>query len=363
MGTKYITELTSLECFETEDFGYDNQILEYRIDGGAWVECLQATLNDDQTADVNVELIFEEQVEVRLFDYDVADPNDYLGTVVIKPDSIWGSEMSTSGSGMFTEDNDARYELNWSIMSVEQAMSDALEKAEAHNQDRAVLTRQELEDAKVPEVADSLDTWAMGQLSALVESSYLLRLGDLIHAFENDAPTSEREVLWGALWESLLPISGIIDEFKKKQYGSLMLCGDINVGAFVGPRYGSNYGLAVDLKSVYNASPEARLFMEVGAGAGTNVGGSGGFWFGFNRNVPKNVGGPTLEYIHGFRSGVAGAAISFSFDGIPLFNTNLQEVCYGLQSGSPIEISGGVAYNYVLGEELLSKEFLDVLVG
>src|SRR3712207_4325247 len=100
--------LQKLKCFKTEDwFGGDECRLEVLVDN-----VLQPSLNQSlqrgQTRDLNATYIFNNRVEVKLWDEDAPDPNDFLGSVTID------TSLQTSARALFTED-DARYELQYSV--------------------------------------------------------------------------------------------------------------------------------------------------------------------------------------------------------------------------------------------------------
>ena len=106
MEIRYATYLTTLECIETEDIGYDNTILDYKIDGGEWQNALTSDMNNGFIKNLNKKLIFKHQIELRLRDYDAIGYDDELGTAVIDPDAFEG-QVAFTGDG-------AHYTLDWS---------------------------------------------------------------------------------------------------------------------------------------------------------------------------------------------------------------------------------------------------------
>lgn len=103
--------LHSLACIETESWtGPDNCRLEVFVDG-VLQPYMRRSMNDDQKWDLNKVFKYKSKVEVKLWDEDTADPNDYLGGVQI------GLNNVKSASVTFNLD-DANYKMSYSVIDI-----------------------------------------------------------------------------------------------------------------------------------------------------------------------------------------------------------------------------------------------------
>lgn len=115
--------LESLKCYETEDWtGADECRLEVFADGALQPPPLRKDLNDGQGWPLNRSYTFNSQVEVKLWDEDSPDADDLLGKVTI------GTALKSHETASFTGD-DAHYKMWYSVVDVEEAESDAVQKA------------------------------------------------------------------------------------------------------------------------------------------------------------------------------------------------------------------------------------------
>lgn len=103
--------LHTLRCRETEDWtGADSCRLEVFADG-ALQPYLKRNLNNNQTWDLNKPYKFNSKVEIKLWDEDSADPDDFLGSVQIGPNVV------SQALGTFKLDG-ANYELRYSVIDI-----------------------------------------------------------------------------------------------------------------------------------------------------------------------------------------------------------------------------------------------------
>jgi len=284
-------------------------------------------------------LVFKYQVELRLRDYDDISATDELGTAVIDPDAFEG-QVAFTGDG-------AHYTLDWSTEPY------LIEELEAGEED---YNRHPLDADKMQteiEKLRSLNTSAMTSLPSLFTNGFVVALTSLLATHAKmaagvDGLDAIREEQAKLLSSALDPVRGLITEFSNEQYGSIMLCGDVDTSTLFPARIGMGYGIAISMDLTWY-----RVFVDASVGFGTNVGASGGFWFGFNRNTPDNVGGATFDVVRGFDWGHLNGSVVTSFDvnlDLTLSTPNFQEVCYGMQAGAPMERSGGLTYCYVFSK-------------
>ncbi|QUM84778.1 MULTISPECIES: hypothetical protein [unclassified Moritella] len=340
MEIRYATYLTTFTCITPEDTISDNTKLACRIDGGEWVNIFDHDMGPGMVWTLDKKLVFKHQVELRLRDYDFIGYDDELGTAVIDPDAFEG-QVAFTGDG-------AHYTLDWSTEPY------LIEELEAGEED---FNRRPLQpDAMQTEIETmtDLNKKALNALPSLFSNGFVGTLTSLLAtharmgAGEEGLEPSRLEQARTLLSKlEISPIRGLIKEFKKEQYGTIMLCGDIDTSTLLPARMGMGYGIAISIDLKWY-----RVFVDAGIGFGTNVGASGSFWFGFNRNTPDNVGGATFDVVRGFNWGGLNGSIATSFD-LALSAPNIQEVCYGMQAGSPMERSGGLTYCYVFTKYLM----------
>ncbi|EDM69021.1 hypothetical protein PE36_20490 [Moritella sp. PE36] len=350
-----LIHLTELKCIHTDNYvGYDNYRLESRLDNGPWTKFHEGSLNTGLHTPLNYELIFIDKAEVRLINEDMITSDDDLGTVIINPKHAW--------SMLIFETFSAKYELKFSIAP---HLDKELTIAKDISRDQRKLTHEEVMARREPSDAE-LDSLAMSKLPELMANG--------AHAVLTDVLTTKARMMAGeeglepllggdlaALVELLNPLKGIIAEYRKKQYGTFLMGGEIDVSQIAGEVIGVSYGIAFSIDF-----SECRWIIEVGAGIGFHAGVSGGLWFGFNRNRPVDVGGTTVDYVVGFNRGPLSGVTSVSFDlnidfNMPTFN--LQEVCYGIKTGGLLERSVGVAYCYVGSKDNITNGFQMIDVG
>lgn len=119
--------LETLKCYETEDWtGADECRLEIFVDGVPQYP-LKKSLNDGQKWYLNKSYVFKNQVEVKLWDEDFPDSDDFLGKVTID------TNLQSHATASFTRD-DANYKLWYTVVdhpaSVEDLVQDAINKFE-----------------------------------------------------------------------------------------------------------------------------------------------------------------------------------------------------------------------------------------
>lgn len=105
-------KLISLECKKTEDSaGADEPYI--RVNGkNVWGPI---SLNDGQSATIDITVDFSQSAEIELFDQDpgiFGDKDDHLGTLTAKVDQIGKGEQR----GKFTKDG-ADYTMNWEVFA------------------------------------------------------------------------------------------------------------------------------------------------------------------------------------------------------------------------------------------------------
>jgi hypothetical protein len=101
--------LKQLKCNETEDWGADECRLEVYVDG-ALQPYLKTSLNDKQVWTLNRTYTFSDHVDIKLWDEDSPDGDDFLGAAQI------GSAL-TNASAAFTLDG-ASYRLWYEVVDV-----------------------------------------------------------------------------------------------------------------------------------------------------------------------------------------------------------------------------------------------------
>ncbi|SGY85265.1 hypothetical protein [Moritella viscosa] len=347
--------LTELRCIHTDNYvGYDNYRLESRLDNGPWTKFHEGSLNTGLHTTLDYEMIFVDQAEIRLINEDMITSDDDLGTVTINPEHAWSMAIFETFS--------AEYELKFSVAP---HLEKALTMAKDIAREQRKLTHEEVMARREPSDAE-LDQLAMSKLPELMANGADAVLTDVLTTKARMMAGEEGlEPLLGGdlarLIELLNPLKGVIDVYRKRQYATFLLGGEIDVSQVVGEVIGVSYGLALAMDFT-----ECRWIIEVGAGIGLHAGVSGGMWFGFNRNPPEDVGGTTVDYAYGFDLSPLSGVISASFDlnidfNIPTFN--LQEVCYGIKTGGLLERSVGVAYCYVMSKNNITNGFQMIDVG
>ena len=101
--------LTRLTCHETEDnTGADE--CELRIWADSSYQSHRRDMNNGDVWDLNIQLEFTQRVKIQLYDLDnpgfpLYDDHDHLGTIIIRPDQL-------EGSNTFNQDG-ADYDLDW----------------------------------------------------------------------------------------------------------------------------------------------------------------------------------------------------------------------------------------------------------
>ncbi|QUM84776.1 MULTISPECIES: hypothetical protein [unclassified Moritella] len=339
MEIRYATYLTKLTCITPEDTVFDNTKLDCRIDSGEWKNIFDHDMGYGMEWILKIKLVFKYQIELRLRDYDDISATDELGTAVISPDDFEG-QVAFTGDG-------AHYTLDWSTEPY------LIEELEAGEED---YNRHPLEPKLIQteiEKCKSLNKKAFLDLPYLFSNGFVGTLTSLLAthtrmAAGDDSLETSRSEQAKALVRNLLPVRGLIKEFANEQYGTIMLCGDVDTSTLFPARIGMGYGIAISIDLKWY-----RVFVDASVGFGTNVGASGSFWFGFNRNTPDNVGGATFDIVRGFDWDSLNGSIATSFDinlDFTLSAPNIQEVCYGMQAGAPVERSGGLTYCYVFSK-------------
>jgi hypothetical protein len=100
--------LKNLHCFETEDnWGADHA---YIVANGSHVWG-PTKINDNQWREVNVDFPFASNVNLELYEKDDADPDDYLGTWVVRD-----VEQNHGELRAFLNADDAHYELFYEVV-------------------------------------------------------------------------------------------------------------------------------------------------------------------------------------------------------------------------------------------------------
>lgn len=102
-------QLISLYCHETEDWtGADEPYL--RVNG---VEVWNGTLNDEEGVPLGIDVSFNQQTTIKLFDEDFGwfDDDDFLGSVPVTTEQIGQGELTAFFSG-----DGANYELTYQVI-------------------------------------------------------------------------------------------------------------------------------------------------------------------------------------------------------------------------------------------------------
>lgn len=114
--------LDALECHKTEDsFGADECRLEIAVDGVLQPH-MKKSLNDGQTWSLNGSYAFRHNTEVKLWDEDSPDSDDFLGGVIIGPSVQTNAIASFNGDG-------ARYQLTYRVFDLTEPIVDPVEEA------------------------------------------------------------------------------------------------------------------------------------------------------------------------------------------------------------------------------------------
>lgn len=100
--------LNQLKCNETEDWGADECRLEVYVDG-ALQPYLKRSINNSQVWVLNQSYLFNSNVDLKLWDEDSPDADDFLGSVRIETGLTSGTTAS------FTRDG-ANYQLRYQIV-------------------------------------------------------------------------------------------------------------------------------------------------------------------------------------------------------------------------------------------------------
>lgn len=100
--------ITNLHCTETEDFWHADDA--YIIVNGEQVWG-PTKINDDQRRDVNVDTPFISQAIIELWEKDSTDPDDYLGTWVVRD-----VERGRGESRAFFNADDCNYEMFYEVI-------------------------------------------------------------------------------------------------------------------------------------------------------------------------------------------------------------------------------------------------------
>lgn len=111
-----ILRLLTLKCIETEDSSGPDSAYITVGDRKVWGP---KDINDGQTKVINKDVKFSRRAEIRLYDEDDLDANDFLGNHVVNKSEAGTGEQSKT----FTED-DAVYRL-WYIVLPDNKKSDA----------------------------------------------------------------------------------------------------------------------------------------------------------------------------------------------------------------------------------------------
>lgn len=102
--------LKQLKCNETEDWGADECRLEVFVDG-ALQPYLKTSLNNKQVWTLNRAYPFKDKVEIKLWDEDSPDADDFLGSVRIE------TGLTDHATASFTRDG-ANYQLAYRVIDV-----------------------------------------------------------------------------------------------------------------------------------------------------------------------------------------------------------------------------------------------------
>ena len=100
--------LKQLKCYETEDWGADECRLEVYIDG-ALQPYLKTSLNNKQVWTLNRTYTFQTSVDIKLWDEDSPDADDFLGAARI------GTGVTDNATASFTQDG-ANYQLWYQVI-------------------------------------------------------------------------------------------------------------------------------------------------------------------------------------------------------------------------------------------------------
>ncbi|MBD0334293.1 MAG: hypothetical protein ICV62_02290 [Cyanobacteria bacterium Co-bin13] len=101
--------LNQLKCSETEDWGADECRLEVYTDG-TLQPYLKKSLNNGQTWPLNQTFSFQDFVEIKLWDEDSPDADDFLGSVRIT------ASLTPAATAAFTRDG-ANYQLRYQVVN------------------------------------------------------------------------------------------------------------------------------------------------------------------------------------------------------------------------------------------------------
>lgn len=118
----YILILNTLKCFTTEDVYTDECRLEVYLDGELSSPPLKCDMQEGQTWELNRQFHFNNTAEVKLWDEDSPDPDDFLGSTTIQ------TVARTNGSALFTHD-EARYKLSYDVTFIPQVQVNSWEEA------------------------------------------------------------------------------------------------------------------------------------------------------------------------------------------------------------------------------------------
>lgn len=100
--------IISLKCNRQEDStGDDDTYIEINNSGQFW----KARFDDGQSRSINKDFDFVSRADIRLYEYDDYDPNDYLGSHVATRDEAGQGEKSVNFSN-----SGASYDLIYVVL-------------------------------------------------------------------------------------------------------------------------------------------------------------------------------------------------------------------------------------------------------
>ncbi len=100
--------LISLQCNRQEDYTGDDDIY-IKINGGE--KFWKGRFDDGQSRNINKEFSFVSRADIRLYEYDKYDPDDYLGAHVVTGDEAGQGEKKVNFSA-----SGASYDLTYIVL-------------------------------------------------------------------------------------------------------------------------------------------------------------------------------------------------------------------------------------------------------
>lgn len=101
-------KLVSLRCNRQEDLTGDDDIyIEINNSGEFW----KGRFDDSQSRGINKDFSFDSRADIRLYEYDKYDPDDYLGSYVATADEAGQGEKKVNFSA-----SGASYDLTYIVI-------------------------------------------------------------------------------------------------------------------------------------------------------------------------------------------------------------------------------------------------------